>query len=56
MFDASGRAVESLLKDSPREPGEHRVTLDTRRFANGVYFYRLHAGGRTRVRKLVVCR
>jgi len=45
LFDVSGREVARLV-DGRLDPGVHSVPLDSRRIPDGVYFYRLAAGGR----------
>jgi hypothetical protein len=53
VFDVSGRKVETLL-DETRAAGRHVVDWAAEGRRGGLYFYRLRAGGRTLVRKLVV--
>jgi hypothetical protein len=58
VFDAGGRQVRTLV-EAGQSAGNYQVRWDGRddagsRVAPGVYFYRLQAGGRAEVRKLVV--
>jgi hypothetical protein len=53
MYDASGRLVHVLVHGKV-EPGYHRLLVDTKGYANGVYFYRLAAGNRTFTEKMIV--
>jgi hypothetical protein len=55
LYDASGRLAQVLVKGE-MDPGYHRVHVDTRTLASGVYFYRLEAGERVFTRKLIVVR
>ena len=55
VFDVGGRQIAALV-DGVLDPGRHIATSDARRWAAGVYFYRLEAGGRTLARRLVVLR
>jgi hypothetical protein len=42
VFDVIGREVANLVNEQ-QEPGGHQVTLDARKYASGVYIYRLTA-------------
>ncbi len=44
MYDVLGREVAELF-DARENPGTHRVTFDASKLADGVYFYRIVAGG-----------
>lgn len=60
VYDVAGRAVRTLL-NGMQLPGERRVTWDGRdesgtHVADGVYLYRLEAGGTNLTRKMVVVR
>ena len=55
VFEVSGREVAALV-NGVLEAGRHIVRFDARRWAAGVYFYRLEAGGLTKTRRLVVLR
>jgi len=44
------------LDDTPHGPGVHEVRFDTGALPNGLYLYRLRAGGAEITRKLVVTR
>ena len=59
VYDVQGRLVRELVKGE-LAAGVHSVTWDGRSTGGpigpGVYFYQLHAGGRTLSRKLVLIR
>jgi hypothetical protein len=52
-FDATGRRCASLFSGQMKA-GSQKLSVDTRRLANGVYFLRLEAGAATRSARLVV--
>ncbi len=53
LYDASGRLV-NILVNGKVEAGYHRMGLDTKHLASGIYFYRLKAGEKDFSRKLIV--
>lgn len=53
IYDLSGREV-AMLVDRPEPPGEYTVHFDASRLPSGVYFYRLHAGGRVVAKRMVL--
>jgi len=58
VYDVAGRLIKTLVDDE-RIPGAYKSTWDGRNndgrhVSSGVYFYRLVAGGETRVKKMVV--
>lgn len=55
VYDLLGRRVETLLSE-PRPRGRHEVVWDALHAASGVYFYRLSAGGRVLVRKMLLAK
>jgi len=55
VFDVLGREVATLVNDN-LQPGDYEVTFDATGLPSGVYYYRLTAGGFTRVRKMVLVR
>jgi hypothetical protein len=55
LYDLSGREVKSLV-DGVRPAGRHRVPIETRDLATGVYMYRLTAGSFTRTHKMAIVR
>jgi hypothetical protein len=55
LHDASGRLVSRLLAGE-LGPGHHDLPWNAGALANGVYFWRLEAGGETISRKMVVSR
>ena len=55
VFDILGREVETLVQII-QEKGEYSVDLDARRFASGLYFYRLASGGFTETKKMILLR
>lgn len=54
VYDVLGRQVTTLMNSVGETRAEH--TIDTRRWASGVYFVRLTAGGEVRTQRLVVVR
>jgi hypothetical protein len=42
IYDVIGREVANLVNEQ-QEPGGHQITLDAKRFASGMYIYRLVA-------------
>jgi len=55
MYDISGRLI-SVLREGKSEPGYYSIKLNTSKLTNGVYFYRLVAGGKTFTNKMIVVR
>ncbi len=55
LFDVNGREVRTLLRGY-REAGDHQVSVRSEGLGNGVYFYRLEAGGRSASRRCVILR
>jgi hypothetical protein len=55
LFDVNGRR-RAVLLDEHREAGEHVLPLDRGGLAQGVYFIRMEAGGRTAVTRVVFLR
>ena len=55
VYDVLGRQVARLV-DEERAAGRHQATVPSERLASGVYFGRLHVGGRTLTQKIVVVR
>jgi hypothetical protein len=59
VYDASGRAVRTLVSEVEKGPAWHRVIWDGRaddgrRVSSGAYFYRLEAAGEARSRRMVL--
>jgi hypothetical protein len=53
VYDVSGRLVDDLVSGEV-EAGYHGVRLDTKSYVSGVYFYRLAAGNRIFMKKMIV--
>ncbi len=53
VYDVLGREVETLV-DGKQTPGEYIVRFDGSRYASGVYFCVLRAGGNVQVRKMLL--
>jgi hypothetical protein len=53
LFDLLGREVESLV-DGDLDAGSYAVEWDAGDYAGGVYYYRLNAGPRTSLRKMIL--
>lgn len=43
VYDINGRKISTLLNNSQRSAGEHKITFDARNLATGVYLYRISA-------------
>ena len=54
VHDVLGREVARLIDGIPYAAGEHVLRVDGQRFASGVYFYRLEAGGVTLSLKMML--
>jgi endonuclease/exonuclease/phosphatase family metal-dependent hydrolase len=55
VYDLLGREVAVLVNEK-QVPGTYYVQFDAARFASGVYFYSMQAGGFVQTRKLIVLR
>jgi len=55
LFDVLGREVRTLVNES-LSAGTHRIILDAKGLASGMYFYRLKAAGFSGVKKMIVLR
>ncbi|MCB9464146.1 MAG: T9SS type A sorting domain-containing protein [Candidatus Eisenbacteria bacterium] len=55
VFDVQGREV-LRAEEGIRSAGSHVLDLDTRDLANGIYTYRLRAGGKTLSRQMSIVR
>jgi len=53
VYNALGDKVAELV-NREMEPGSHEVQFDGAKFASGVYFYRVQAGGFVQSRKLIL--
>ncbi len=53
VYDVLGRRVATLV-DKVEQPGNYAVQFNGGRFASGVYFYRLDAGGKILTHKMVL--
>jgi hypothetical protein len=53
VYDVLGREVATLVNEN-KSPGTYDVQWNAEGLSSGVYFYRLDAGGRSEVRKLVL--
>jgi hypothetical protein len=53
VYDVSGRMVEEVA-GGVKEAGYHTARLDVKGYVSGVYFYRLVAGGRVFMKKMIV--
>lgn len=43
VYDITGRRLESLLVDAPREPGQHSINFDAGTLSSGSYIYTVEA-------------
>ena len=55
VYDTLGREVATLVDDH-YAPGHYTTTFDARRFASGLYFYRLRMGELEQTRKMLLVR
>ena len=53
LYDVLGRQVRTIL-DENLQAGHHRVRLEAKDLASGVYIYRLHAAGSVALKKLML--
>jgi hypothetical protein len=53
VYDVRGRLIVELV-NAEKPPGVHQARLETVDLANGIYFYRFHAGEFVQTRKLIV--
>lgn len=53
IFNIVGQKVETLL-DTYKEAGSHSVSWDGSKYASGIYFYQLKAGGYSESRRMMV--
>ena len=53
VYNVLGQKVATLFSGM-QQPGNYTATFNGSRFASGVYFYRLQAGGVTLTKKLVM--
>ncbi|MGE5175603.1 MAG: multicopper oxidase domain-containing protein [Hyphomicrobiales bacterium] len=55
IFDVQGRLVAST-GEGVKDPGAHTASLDLHHLAHGIYFVRMHAGGKDYVKRMPVLR
>ncbi len=53
VFDVLGREVATLV-DEVKKPGAYETTFDGKKYSSGVYFFRLEAGSRTQIKKMMI--
>lgn len=53
LFDILGREVATLV-DAELESGVHKINFDGQDLASGIYFYRIHADGFLKTKKLML--
>ncbi len=53
LFDILGREVATLVDDE-LESGVHKINFDAQDLASGIYFYRIHAEGFLKTKKLML--
>jgi hypothetical protein len=53
VYDLLGQKVGSLVNEQ-KVPGVYTVNFDGSNLSSGIYFYRLHAGSYTQVKKLIL--
>lgn len=53
VFDLLGRDIKTLV-NSRQKPGRYKVKFDSDGISSGVYFYKLTAGGKTKIRKMIL--
>ncbi len=52
LFDILGREIATLV-DAELESGVHKINFDGKDLASGIYFYRIHAEGFLKTKKLM---
>ncbi len=55
VYDVLGREVETLVNEV-LNPGTYRVQWDAAKYSSGVYFYKLHSGNFTDIKKMLLVR
>ncbi|MBA4312046.1 MAG: hypothetical protein C0417_05400 [Chlorobiaceae bacterium] len=55
VYDVLGREVETLLNEV-LNPGTYNVKWDATKYSSGVYFYKLHSGNFTEIKKMLLVR
>jgi hypothetical protein len=53
VYDVTGREMATLVAENLM-PGDYEYRWDARRFASGIYFYKIKAGSFSKTRKMVV--
>ena len=53
VYDILGNAVANLINEE-KHPGRYSVRFNRDRLSSGVYFYKLTAGGKTQVKKMIL--
>jgi len=53
IYDVLGREVATLV-DSNQQKGSHQITFNASQLASGIYFYRLRAGDKVIVKKMLL--
>jgi len=53
VYDILGNAVANLINEE-KHPGRYSVRFNRDRLSSGVYFYKLSAGGKTQVKKMIL--
>jgi hypothetical protein len=53
VFDLKGREIAVLLENE-MDPGTYRIQFDASAYSSGIYFYRLQAGDKSRIKRMVV--
>jgi len=53
VYDLLGREVATLV-DGNQKAGQHTVRFNADHLSSGIYFYRLRAGGETKIRKMTL--
>ena len=53
VYDILGRQVSTLV-DGLKPAGVHQISFDARRLASGMYLYRLEAGDKVFIKKMIL--
>ena len=53
IYNVVGQQIATVV-DGEQEAGHHTVNFDAREFSSGVYFYRLHAGTYSDIKKMLL--
>ncbi len=53
IFDTTGRKIDTIYQGR-LSPGQHQIRFNASRYASGIYYYRLSAGKRESIKKMIL--